>query len=213
MGFTVSAIQSKPTKTLWIEITKSSSLCADWSERGGIVGRGVLLDYVRWREETGQPVARADSAHPITVSELDKVAKHQNVTFKTGDILIIRSGFTQWHDRASQEERVKVFNQGAFIGLERSMRSVKWLWNHHFAALAGDTIGFECFPAPFGAKDEVILHEWIIAHWGSPLGELWNLETLSQLCAATKQWSFFFTSAPLRVYGGVASPPNAIAIF
>jgi hypothetical protein len=43
-------------------------------------------------------------------------------------------------------------------------------------------------------------------------GELFDLERLAIECEASKRWSFFFTSAPLNIPGGVASPPNAIAI-
>lgn len=48
--------------------------------------------------------------------------------------------------------------------------------------------------------------------WGTPIGELWNLEELSRVCAQEKKYSFFLTSAPLNVQGGVASPPNVLAI-
>lgn len=34
------------------------------------------------------------SSHPIQLEELLAVAKEQNVEFETGDILIIRSGYT-----------------------------------------------------------------------------------------------------------------------
>jgi hypothetical protein len=45
-----------------------------------------------------------------------------------------------------------------------------------------------------------------------PIGEIWDLERLSEVCAENKKWTFFLTSAPLNVDGGVASPPNAIAV-
>ncbi|KIY01416.1 uncharacterized protein Z520_02968 [Fonsecaea multimorphosa CBS 102226] len=185
---------------------------ADWVENGGIVGRGILLDYHRWREDTGKEPAKIDSPFPMTVDELDEVARYQNLELKTGDILIIRSGFTAWHDSTPSAERAKSLDRGEFIGVEASMKSVKWLWNHHFAAVAGDSLGFEVCPAPFGNKDKVCLHEWLLTHWGCPIGELWNLEKLSKACAEAKQWSFFFTSAPLHVFGGVGTTPNAIAI-
>ncbi|TGO07378.1 hypothetical protein BTUL_0285g00090 [Botrytis tulipae] len=51
------------------------------------------------------------------------------------------------------------------------------------------------------------------AHDGCPIGELWNLEELAKVCAEQNRYSFFFTSAPLNFPGGVASPPNAVAIF
>lgn len=49
--------------------------------------------------------------------------------------------------------------------------------------------------------------------WGMPLGELWDLEALAIACEEEKRWSFFLTSAPLNNPGGIASPPNAVAIF
>ena len=49
--------------------------------------------------------------------------------------------------------------------------------------------------------------------WGMPIGEMWDLEELAEECKRQKRWSFFVTSSPLNVTGGVASPPNAIAVF
>ena len=88
------------------------------------------------------------------------------------------------------------------------MESVRWLYSKHFAAVAGDAQGFEAWPFP----PEFCLHEWLLVHWGTPIGELWNLEGLSKACAEANRWSFFFTSAPLNVEGGVAAPPSAIAV-
>jgi hypothetical protein len=48
--------------------------------------------------------------------------------------------------------------------------------------------------------------------WGTPIGELWDLEKLAETCKKENKYSFFLTSAPLNVWGGVASPPNALAI-
>jgi hypothetical protein len=46
-----------------------------------------------------------------------------------------------------------------------------------------------------------------------PIGEMWDLERLAEECEKHQRWSFFLTSAPLNTKGGVASPPNAIAVF
>lgn len=117
-----------------------------------------------------------------------------------------------WHDSVDPQERQKALDGGVFIGLESSMKSAKWLWNHHFAAVAGDTLGFEVSPPPLGVEGSTPLHEWLLAHWGCPIGELWDLETLSEECERFGRWSFFFTSAPLNVFGGVGTTPNAIAV-
>jgi hypothetical protein len=39
------------------------------------------------------------------------------------------------------------------------------------------------------------------------------LEKLAEKCKELERWSFFMSSVPLKVPGGVASPPNAVAIF
>ncbi len=57
------------------------------------------------------------------------------------------------------------------------------------------------------------MHEVLLAGWGCPIGELFDLEKLAEHCAKEKRWSFFVTSEVVNVPGGVASPPNILAIF
>jgi hypothetical protein len=59
---------------------------------------------------------------------------------------------------------------------------------------------------------ESVFHDYLLSFWGTPLGEFWDLEKLAETCAKMGRYSFFFTSAPLNVPGGVASPPNALAV-
>ena len=60
----------------------------------GVVGRGILLDWERWREH----VAPERQTEPFTgktaisVEELKKVAEYQGTSIKFGDILCVRSG-------------------------------------------------------------------------------------------------------------------------
>lgn len=56
------------------------------------------------------------------------------------------------------------------------------------------------------------LHPILLAGWGTPIGELFDLEALARMCEKNERWSFFFTSAPLNYTGSVASPPNSLAI-
>jgi hypothetical protein len=44
-------------------------------------------------------------------------------------------------------------------------------------------------------------------------GELFDLEALSRTCHELNRYTFFVTSMPLNMPGGVSSPPNAMAIF
>lgn len=99
--------------------------------------------------------------------------------------------------------------QSSAIGVANTMETVRWLYDRHFAAVASDTLSFEVWPYPKGC----CLHEWLLCQWGTPLGELWDLEKLSCICADLGKWSFFLTSAPLHIKGGIGSPPGAIAVF
>jgi kynurenine formamidase len=183
-----------------------------WCDRGGIVGRGILVDWLSWWENThpGKDPPSAISTHRIPVWEVEEVLKAQGTECRPGDIFIMRTGFVRWHDNADAATRkLGTHDQHHMIGLANCEDTVRWLYSKHFSAVGGDTMGFEAWPYP---KD-CCLHEWLLCQWGTPIGELWDLEALSEECKIQQRWTFFFTSAPLRVVGGIASPPNAIAVF
>ena len=60
---------------------------------------------------------------------------------------------------------------------------------------------------------EWMLHEYLLALWGVPIGEMVDLEKVAELAKKNNRWTFFVTSAPFRTIGGVASWLNATAIF
>ncbi|KAL1306058.1 hypothetical protein AAFC00_004184 [Neodothiora populina] len=184
----------------------------NWCERGGIVGRGILVDWLRWYEHKhGNPPSPV-TRHEIPVSELIETMKYQGLEPRPADILIVRSGYVRWHNYSNSEERKRgTRDNNTAIGVQNNEDTVRWLYDNHFSAVAGDTVAFEAWPPPFEAG--WCLHEWLLVQWGTPIGEMWDLETLSQVCEKEGRWSFFLTSAPLHVKGGVGSPPGAIAIF
>lgn len=122
-----------------------------WSERGGIVARGVLIDYAAYAERHGIEY-KATERHEISVQVIEEVAREQGVEFKPCDVLIIRSGWVKWYESANEQEQIKGAKEGhEFVGMAGNEESVEWLWNHHFAAVAGDAIAFEAWPpkAPY----------------------------------------------------------------
>lgn len=178
------------------------------NDRGGVCGRGVLLDWVAYADRHNikyDPVSRQE----IPISDLDACAEEQGVTFQVGDLLLIRSGFVKWHNGASDEERKKgTMDAANYIGVVASRDSFKWHWDHHFSAVIGDTVAYEAWP-----PSVPMLHEHLLAMSGTLIGEMWDLEALAEKCKKENRYSFFVTSAPLNVKGGVGSPPNALAIF
>ncbi|KAK9452013.1 uncharacterized protein V1518DRAFT_410140 [Limtongia smithiae] len=181
-----------------------------WAENGGIVGRGVLLDYGAWAQSQGLSLDMFSSTK-IPLSDILKVAEAQHVTFKPGDILFIRSGYTKaltGLTTAEAEELSKRPLPIQAIGVEACKETLKWMWDTEFAAVAGDMLSFESYPL----SGPYMMHQWALAGWGLPLGELFDLERLASECKRLDKWDFFFSSVPLKVPGGVASPPCSVAI-
>ncbi|TGO83374.1 hypothetical protein BPOR_0657g00050 [Botrytis porri] len=140
--------------------TPCKNVIEAWTARGGIVGRAVLIDYVAYAQRHNisySPVTR----HEISVETIEKIAKEQGVVFKEADILIVRSGFVKWYEEANAEERNRGVNAHEFVGVKSCEETVEWIWNQHFSAVAGDTIGFECCPPE--ANSEWVLHDWLLA--------------------------------------------------
>lgn len=116
-----------------------------WHTRGGCVGRGVLLDYRQYAADKGIEYSCFDDK-AITVEDLEATAKHQGTQFKHGDILIVRSGFTEDLGGNAAEAQKASLSSHKCIGVEGNKETAKWIWNHHFAAVAGDAIAFEVIP-------------------------------------------------------------------
>ena len=129
----------------------------DWHKRGCVAGRGVLIDYLSWAEKQGIKY-HPWSKHCVSVKDLEEVAKEQNVVFKPGDILLVRTGMVKVYNDAAPEEKDRLSQESHhFSGVEGSEASVSWIWNNHFAAVAGDAIGFEAWP-PNPAWSEYCQH-------------------------------------------------------
>jgi hypothetical protein len=182
----------------------------NWARRG-IAGRGVLLDFKRFADHSGIPFTPGDR-YGITGEQLQAAADWQGVKFQTGDILVMRTGWIEWYNSLTEEQRTQLAKPGALRlgGLEQSEDSLRFLWNNHFAAIASDNPPFEAYPP--ADPEEGLMHGTIIGLWGMPIGEMFQLDSLAAACAADRRYEFFFTAAPLNKRGGVASPPNALAI-
>jgi len=179
--------------------------------RKGICGRGVLLDWRAYALRHSIPYSPFES-HAIPLSHLLACAADQDVTFHPGDILIIRSGWTEEYNRLTDAERdaLGLREQRRSVGVEATEESFRWHWERQFAAVAGDTVAYEVWPSP--KPWDVTMHEVFLSGWGMPIGETWDLEELGRVCRREGRWTFFLTSQPLNVEGGVASPANVMAI-
>lgn len=196
-----------------------------WARRG-IAGRGVLADVARWREGKGRPVV-ANEAHPIDADDITGTLSAQGVEVEPGDVLLIRSGWMGWYLSLDADGRRSYADGGhPTCGLRPGEDNWRLLWDLHISAVAGDNPALEVWPpASFVTPerlqelladrehlDEIFMHIRLLPLFGLPIGEFFYLEDLAEDCASDGIYEFFFTSAPLNLPAGVASPPNALAI-
>ncbi len=186
----------------------------NWARRG-IAGRGVLIDFPRFAAAHGIAFNPGER-YGITPEQLQAAADWQGLRFQIGDILLMRTGWIEWYGGLSEEQRAQFAQPGAFqaAGLEQGEDSLRFLWDNHFAAIACDNPPFEAHPPATPDKEDNpgMMHGTIIGLWGMPIGEMFQLDALAAACADDGRYEFFFTAAPLNKLGGVASPPNALAI-
>jgi hypothetical protein len=197
-----------------------------WARRG-IVGRAVLVDVGLYREHDGRPLV-ADAPDPIEPDDILATLDEQRVRVEVGDILLIRTGWLAWYRALSYEQRAEYATHRVppSCGLRPGTETARMLWNLHIAAAATDNPGFEVMPpgalhSPMALSvlreqpehtEEWFLHSSIIAKLGLVVGELFDLDALAAACHGDHRYTCLFTSAPLNLHQGVASPPNALAI-
>lgn len=133
-----------------------------WHQRGGLVGRGVLIDYKSYAEDKNIPFNPFEG-YRITVADVEACAAHQGVDFRPGDVLIIRTGSTELLDMLNPEDLGAAMASPKLSGLHGAEETARWLWNKRFAAVAGDSSSFEAFPplkpdgSPGGITDLVLV--------------------------------------------------------
>jgi hypothetical protein len=156
-----------------------------------------LLDYGRWAASQGIKKPFFESS-TITVFELNQVAASQKVSFHAGDVLLVRSGYTVEHQALPIEAQLRRHQNPLppSIGLESSEEMLEYIWDSGIVAVAGDMPTLEAWPMQ---SEKFLLHEWLLAGWGCPIGEYFDLEKLSEKCEEAGRWSFFFSSVPLNV--------------
>lgn len=169
--------------------------------RDRIAGRAVLLDLPRalgidWCE-LGQAIGRA---------ELDACAERQGVQIRPGDLLLLRFGhIAMCRAQGSWGE----YAGGDAPGL--SFDSLGWLFEKQVAGVASDTWGVEVRPNEITCVNQP-WHRVAIPQIGLLVGELFDLETLADDCAADRIYECFLSANPMPFTGSVGGPINPTVI-
>lgn len=114
---------------------------------------------------------------------------------------MVRSGFVDNYNNLSEDKRVAMSKidpyKQLYVGVEVSEEMVDFLHDNYFAAVVGDAPAFESWPSPHDWNH----HGYLLPRWGCPIGEMWDLEKLSETCKKYGRHHFFMTSSPANVIG------------
>src|SRR5699024_150685 len=101
-----------------------------------IMARGVLLDVPK-----ALGVDMCEPGYEITVDDLERAEKQTGVSVRSGDVVLIRSGWGKNFDKGTE----------AYVGKDSGVPGVsqdgaQWLAARDVHAAGADTIAFECLP-------------------------------------------------------------------
>ncbi|WVQ84190.1 hypothetical protein IAT38_006341 [Cryptococcus sp. DSM 104549] len=187
------------------------------AEAGGVQTRAILLDIPLYLSRHSLPVNPPLSNPPltrITLSLILSALEYFHLTPQVGDVLLVRTGFEELlaedKELVQSEKREKSAINETWWGVEGSEEVARWIWETGFVGVGSDNPTFESWP---GTLSPLELHPVLLSGMGIPICELLRLSDVARECERLERWHFFFSSTPLRMEHGVASPPNAVAIF
>ncbi|CAB4780746.1 unannotated protein [freshwater metagenome] len=166
---------------------------------GPIVSRGVLLDVARVHGVDFLP-----GGYPITGDDLEAACALGGITMAPGDIACVRTG-NQYHLASGDKTRYTMEHPGL------STKSIQWARDTDIAAIATDTMAFECWPC----EDPNVLlpvHMIHLRDMGLIQGQNWVLDELAADCASDGQYDFLLSASPLPLTRSLGGPiaPTAI---
>lgn len=179
-----------------------------WASRG-IVGRGVLIDL------TTGPGYDPFTHIAFGQADLEAALREQGTSLRFGDILCLRTGWTEKYQTLSEPGRRELAERLAdpfhydCAGLAGSEEISRFLWDSGVAAVTCDNPAVETVPMDPAAGS---LHVRLIPCLGFAIGELFDFAALARACHRERRYEFLFTSVPLNLAGAVGSPANAVAI-
>jgi len=172
--------------------------------RDGVVTRGVLYDIPRLRG-----VDYVAPGAPVHGWELEDAAAAQGVEPRSGDAVLIRSGFGPYYAATGETQAF-----GSVAGVHASC--VEFLYEHDAALLCWDMqdapIADQGIPNPLPYPVGLHVHHIVLPYMGLPIVDNADFEALASACAELGRWEFQLVVAPLVIPRGTGSPVNPLAV-
>ena len=159
-----------------------------------LLARGILLDVA-----AQQGVSRLPDGYESSTDDLQAAARDQDVAVRSGDVVLVRTGFGAMWDRPAE------YLRAAGVG----GRASEWLAGLGVAAVGADNMAWDVVgPVDAALGSALPGHLVLLARHGIYIIENLNLEEL----ARDRRYEFAFFCAPIKWRGATASPVRPIAI-
>jgi kynurenine formamidase len=159
-----------------------------------LLRRGVLLDVAAWKG-----VAALAPRYGISAEDLQGCAGAQGVEVRTGDVLLVRTGFGAfWDDEARYLQAAGVAKSGTLWAADRGV-----------AAVGADNMAWDV-PEERDPDTGATLfgHVYLLPQKGVYIMENLHLEELSR----DRRFTFAFIGIPLKFRGATGSPLRPLAL-
>ena len=158
--------------------------------------RGIMLDIAALH---GVEVLEPGAA--ITAGDLRAACERQCIEVRTGDAVLVRSGWTRyWNDPAT------------FLGAEKGApgpdeSAARWLAKREVRLTGAETIAYERIP-PGQGHALLPVHRILLVETGIHILEVMNLDELSRDGIS----EFLFVLTPLKIVGATGVPVRPVAV-
>lgn len=170
----------------------------------GMQGRAVLVDLVR---------VFGKSRTIIGYKELIKAIDQLKVTVEKGDMLVLRTGFSEALLDMQGKPNLEILERTGAVLDGSDFELLEWITKSGISAICADNYAVEnteqelsnscCYKLP--------LHHHCLFKLGLPLAELWYLKDLAEWLESNNRNRFLLTAPPLRLPGAIGSPVTPIA--
>ena len=169
----------------------------------GVQGRAVMLDLLHHFGPGRTLVGHA---------EIMRVLEADGVAVETGDMVCLRTGFSDRLLEMGREPDPSVMEMAGAVLDGRDQRLLQWITDSGLSVLIADNYAVEAHPAAShpGCCAALPLHEHCLFKLGVHLGEIWHLSPLADWLRANGRSRFLLTAPPLRLPGAVGSPATPI---
>lgn len=97
-----------------------------------------MLDIARWAEKNGIKLEHLSTKTPITLDMIQRCAEDEGVKFESGDVMIIRTGFTEAVYGMPEDQYKEYKPMLGAIGVDPTPELMRWIWESGIPAVASD---------------------------------------------------------------------------